>query len=176
MDLEVLWSICFPWSYLNILWYLKDKVVCPYNITRDLFLWKFYMCMYVCMYLCVHRYMYITTAMTLTFYVHIPYTYMFIYIHTCTHMAYICMPSVYIHTYTHRVKQSSNVLWKTATSTKLLSIYLPSLWLIIGKIDAEAEAPIIWPADAKSQLTGKSPNSGKGWRQQKGVTEDEMVR
>ena len=73
-----------------------------------------YIC--VCMCLCVHRYMYITTARTLAFYVHIPYTYMFIYIHTCMHMAYICMPSVYIHTYTHRVKQSSNVLWKTATS------------------------------------------------------------
>ena len=49
----------------------------------------------------------------------------------------------------------------TLSSTKLLSIYLPSLWLIIGRIDAEAEAPIIWPADAKSQLTGKSPDSGK---------------
>ena len=40
--------------------------------------------------------------------------------------------------------------------------------------DAEAEAPIIWPLDAKSQLIGKDPDAGKDRRQEKGVT-DEMV-
>ena len=41
---------------------------------------------------------------------------------------------------------------------------------------AEAEAPIFWPPDAKSQLIGKDPDAGKDWRQvKKGVTEDEMV-
>ena len=42
--------------------------------------------------------------------------------------------------------------------------------------DAEAEAPILWPPGAKSQLTEKDPDGGKDWGQEKkGVTEDEMV-
>ena len=48
-------------------------------------------------------------------------------------------------------------------------------WLFIGRTDAEA--PVLWPPDAKSQLTGKDPDSGKDWRQkEKGVAEDKMVR
>ena len=39
-------------------------------------------------------------------------------------------------------------------------------WIFIGRTDAEAEAPILWPPDAKSQLTGKDPNAGKDWRQE----------
>ena len=34
-------------------------------------------------------------------------------------------------------------------------------WIFTGRIDAEAEAPILWPPDAKSQLTGKDPDAGK---------------
>ena len=49
-------------------------------------------------------------------------------------------------------------------------------WIFIGRTDAEAEAPIFWPPDAKSQLTEKDPDAGKDWRQEdKGTTEDEMV-
>ena len=49
-------------------------------------------------------------------------------------------------------------------------------WIFIGRTDAEAEAPILWPPDAKSWLTGKAPNAGKDWGQEvKGATEDEMV-
>ena len=41
--------------------------------------------------------------------------------------------------------------------------------------DVEAEAPILWPPDAKSQLTGQDPDAGKDGRQEeKGTTEDEM--
>jgi len=48
------------------------------------------------------------------------------------------------------------------------------LWIFIGKI--VAEAPILWPPDAKKWLTGKDPDVGKDWRQEeKGLTEDEMV-
>ena len=47
-------------------------------------------------------------------------------------------------------------------------------WIFTGRSDAEA--PILWPPDAKSQLIGKDPNAGKDWRQEeKGMTEDEMV-
>ena len=39
-------------------------------------------------------------------------------------------------------------------------------WLFIGRTDAEAEAPILWPLDAKTWLTGKNPDVGKDWRQE----------
>ena len=49
-------------------------------------------------------------------------------------------------------------------------------WIFIGRTDAEAEAPILWPPDAKSQLTGKDAGAGKDWGQEeKGVTDDGMV-
>ena len=50
------------------------------------------------------------------------------------------------------------------------------LWLFTGRTDAEAEAPILWPPDAKNWLIGKDPDAGKDWRQEeKGMTKDEMV-
>ena len=49
-------------------------------------------------------------------------------------------------------------------------------WKFIGKTDAEDETPILWPRDAKNQLTGKDPDAGKDWRwEEKGMTEDKMV-
>ena len=49
-------------------------------------------------------------------------------------------------------------------------------WILIGKTDAEAEDPILWPPEAKSRLTG-NPEAGKVWRQkEKTVTEEELVR
>ena len=49
-------------------------------------------------------------------------------------------------------------------------------WIFIGRTDAEAETPILWPPDAKSWLIWKDPDAGKDWRQEeKGMTEDEMV-
>ena len=44
-------------------------------------------------------------------------------------------------------------------------------WIFIRRTDAEAEAPILWPPDVKSQLIGKDPDTEKDWRQEeKGVT------
>ena len=44
-------------------------------------------------------------------------------------------------------------------------------WIFIGRTDAEAEAPILWPPDVKSQLIGKDPDGGKdGGQKNKGVT------
>ena len=49
-------------------------------------------------------------------------------------------------------------------------------WIFIGRTDAEAETPILWPPDAKNWLIGKDLDAGKDWRQEeKGMTEDEMV-
>ena len=49
-------------------------------------------------------------------------------------------------------------------------------WIFTGWTVAEAEAPILWPPDAKSQLIGKDPDAGKDWRQKENRSaEDEMV-
>ena len=49
-------------------------------------------------------------------------------------------------------------------------------WVFIGRTDAEAETPILWPRDAKNGFIGKDPDAGKDGRQEeKGTTEDEMV-
>ena len=49
-------------------------------------------------------------------------------------------------------------------------------WIFIGRTDAEAETPVLWPPDANNWLIGKDPDAGKDWRQEdKGTTEDEMV-
>ena len=49
-------------------------------------------------------------------------------------------------------------------------------WISIGRTDAETEAPILWPPDAKNWIIGKDPDAGKDWRQEEKVTiEDEMV-
>ena len=49
-------------------------------------------------------------------------------------------------------------------------------WIFTERTDAEAEAPILWPPDVKSQLIRKDPDAGKDWRQEeKRTTEDEMV-
>ena len=49
-------------------------------------------------------------------------------------------------------------------------------WIFIGRTDAEAEAPILWPPDAKNWLIGKDPDAGKDCRhEEKGMTEEEMV-
>ena len=49
-------------------------------------------------------------------------------------------------------------------------------WVFIGRTDAEAETPILWPPNAKSWLIWKDPDAGKDWGQEeKGTTEDEMV-
>ena len=50
-------------------------------------------------------------------------------------------------------------------------------WMFIGRTDAEAETPMLWPPDEKSQLIRKDPDAGKDWRQEEmGMTEDETVR
>ena len=65
----------------------------------------------------------------------------------------------------------SLVDWK---EIKLVNPKGNQLWLFIGRTDAEAEGPKLWPPDVKSQLTGKDPDAGKDWGQEeKGA--DEMV-
>ena len=74
------------------------------------------------------------------------------------------------------------VLEKTLESpldTKIIKSVNPKgnqPWIIIGKTDAEAEAPILQPPDAKNWLIWKDPDAEKDWmREEKGMTEDEMI-
>ena len=49
-------------------------------------------------------------------------------------------------------------------------------WMIIERTDAKAEAPILWPPDAKSQLNREDPDAEKDWvQEEKGAIEDEMA-
>ena len=49
-------------------------------------------------------------------------------------------------------------------------------WIFIGRIDAEAETPVVWPPDANNSLIGKDLDAGKDWRrEEKRTTENEMV-
>ena len=49
-------------------------------------------------------------------------------------------------------------------------------WIFIGRTDAEAETPILWPPYTKNWLIGKDPDAGNDWRwEEKGMTEDETV-
>ena len=49
--------------------------------------------------------------------------------------------------------------------------------MFIGRTDVDAETPVLWPLDAKGRLIGKDPDAGRDWGQEeKGMTEDEMVR
>ena len=49
-------------------------------------------------------------------------------------------------------------------------------WVLIGRTDAKAETPILWPPHVKSWLIGKDPDAGRDWGQEeKGMTEDEMA-
>jgi len=49
-------------------------------------------------------------------------------------------------------------------------------WVFIGRTDAEAETPILWPCHVKSWLIREDPDAGRDWGQEeKGMTEDEMV-
>ena len=48
-------------------------------------------------------------------------------------------------------------------------------WKFIGRTDAEAGIPILWPPDAKSWLLGKDSDAGRDWGREKGPIEDEMA-
>ena len=48
-------------------------------------------------------------------------------------------------------------------------------WIFIGRTNAEAETPKLWPPDLKNWLIWKDPDAVKDWGQEKGTTEDEMV-
>ena len=67
--------------------------------------------------------------------------------------------------------------WESLDCKEVQPIHLKGIlpWILIGRADAEAETPILGPAD-KNWLIGKDPDAVKDWRQEeKGMTEDELV-
>ena len=48
-------------------------------------------------------------------------------------------------------------------------------WIFIGRTDAKAEAPILWPPHEKNRLIGKDSDAGKDWKEEKGAKENEMI-
>ena len=75
---------------------------------------------------------------------------------------------------------STEVLEKTLESPldskEIKTINSKGNWIFIGRTDAEAEAPVLWPPDANSQLIRKDSDAGKSWGQEKKrVTGDKMV-
>ena len=73
------------------------------------------------------------------------------------------------------------ILWNSLESlwdSKVLKPVIPKgnqPWIFFGRTGAEAETAILRPPDAKSWLIRKDPDAGKDWRQEKGMSEDEMV-
>ena len=65
------------------------------------------------------------------------------------------------------------VPWTARRSNKFILKEISSEYS--GRADAEAETPILWPPDTENWLIGKDPDAGKDWRQEKGITEDEMI-
>jgi len=92
-------------------------------------------------------------------------------------------PSItWVPTYIFRKKSSVSKDQLGSCLVRRGSISLPDVkwknqsWIFIGRTDAEPEAPKLWPPDVKHWLTGKDPDAGKDWRrEEKGMTEDEMV-
>ena len=77
------------------------------------------------------------------------------------------------------VQYTTGEKWRESLDSKEIQPVNPKgnqSWIFIGRTGAGAEAPILWPPDAKSWLIGKDPDAGKDWRwEEKGMTEDEMV-
>ena len=77
-----------------------------------------------------------------------------------------------------KVKEESEkvALKLNIRKTKIQPVHPKGNQSWVGRTDAEAETPILWPPDAKNWLIGKDPDAGKDWRwERKGTTEDEMV-
>ena len=68
------------------------------------------------------------------------------------------------------VLEKTRVPWTAGSNQSILKEIIPEY-----SLDIDAEAPILWPSDAKSQLIGKDPDAGKDQGQKKRATEDEMV-
>ena len=77
------------------------------------------------------------------------------------------------------IRLAGEFLWENMETRRQIQPVNPKgnqPWILIGRTDAEAEAPIIWPPDVKNWLIRKDLDARKDWRwEEKGMTENEMV-
>ena len=77
------------------------------------------------------------------------------------------------------IRLAGEFLWENMETRRQIQPVNPKgnqPWIFIGRTDAEAEAPILWPPEAKTWLIWKDSDARKDWRwEEKGTTEDEMV-
>ena len=123
-----------------------------------------YMCIYICVYISVCVYMHVGIHMCICVHICTLYTYMYthVYMYMCI---YVCCVCVYLQSIFKYIKCVCITVNPKGNEPCIFT----------GRTDAEAQAPILWPLDANSWLTGKDPDAGKGWRQKKRATEDKMV-
>ena len=67
-------------------------------------------------------------------------------------------------------------LWNLYKEIKPVNSKGNQPWIVVRRIDTEAEAPILWPPNVKNQLIGNDPDTRKDWKKGEGAAEDEMVR
>ena len=78
--------------------------------------------------------------------------------------------------YTHRTMHKTVCGFVHSHIPKVVNPKGNQSWIFIGRTDAEAEAPILWPPDVKNWLIGKHPDAEKDRRsEEKGMTENKMV-
>ena len=81
-------------------------------------------------------------------------------------------------TFPTKVRLVKQLNWTEAFDSKEIQPVHPKgdqPWVFIGRTDAKAETPILWPPHAKNWLIGKDSDAGRDWGQEeKGMTEDEM--
>ena len=66
------------------------------------------------------------------------------------------------------------VPWQQEDQTSQSVLKKNQPWILIGRTDTEAEAPVFWSPDADSWLIGKVPDAGKDWGKKKRASEEEM--
>ena len=101
---------------------------------------------------------------------------------------YIFFQEITVNSMEDKLKAPKNGCFQTVVLEKALESHLDckeikpvnpkgnQSWIFIGRTDAVAETPILWPPDVKSQFIGKDPDAGKDWRwEENWTTEDEMV-
>ena len=73
-------------------------------------------------------------------------------------------------------RDGEGAIWAQMIRQGLSEVMTIEQWIFIGRADAEAEAPVLWPPDSKSGVMEKDPDAGKdGGQEEKGATEDETV-
>ena len=96
---------------------------------------------------------------------------------------YLCLQASFCSSTAEHIPKKNQINWQVQVQSSIPDLLLPphprqgnQPRIFTGRPDAEAEAPILWPPEGKSQLIGKDPDAEKDWRQEeKGSTEDEMV-